>query len=284
MGKVGRTLKQNGIKPVKSLGQNFLANDRVIEKIVDKAGIDKEDCVLEIGAGIGNLTYSLAERCGMVIAVEIDKKLIPILKDAVRDFTNTVIINDDILNIDIGKTMDVHVNEALRLKVVANLPYYITTPVIMKILEENPRIDSMTIMVQKEVADRLTARSGSKDYGALTASVGYYTHPEKIMNVSPGCFIPPPDVNSSVVRMNMTGKPAVDVKDTEIYFKTVKAAFGQRRKMLVNALYNSGSFIMSKEEIIQRVINAGISPSCRGEELSVVQFAKLADSFFVKKA
>ena len=282
MEKTGSILKRYGIKPVKSLGQNFLADDRVTRRIVEEAGVNENDCVFEVGAGIGSLTARLAEKARRVIAVETDRRLIPALEDVLKSFANTVIINDDVMGMDIVKTVGAHRGDAPGLKVVANLPYYITTPIIMKILDENPGIESMTIMVQKEVADRLTAPPGTKDYGALTVAVGFYTEPERVMNVSPGSFIPRPEVYSSVVKLKLRDKPPVGPEVKEVFFNMVRAAFGQRRKTLINALFNSGNFNMSREEIKQRLIDAGVDPDCRGETLSVMQFAELSISFSTK--
>lgn len=275
-------LDEYGIRPVKSLGQNFLADERVLARIADMAGISDSDCVIEIGPGIGNLTMKLAEKAGSVVAIEKDKKLIPVLQDLFKNYKNVIIINDDILEVDLGKVIRLHRGSASSVKVVANLPYYITTPIIMKLLEEDPRTDSITVMVQKEVADRLTASPSGKGYGALTVAAGYYSTVEKLMDVAPGSFIPSPKVYSSVVRLVPKKQTETDPERKRFFFMTVKAAFGQRRKKLVNALFNSGNFTMDKEEIRKTLVRLGIDPGCRGETLSIVQFAQLSDSFFQK--
>lgn len=281
-------IKKHNIRLTKSLGQNFLTDERVVKRIVDAAGVSDTDLVIEVGPGIGSMTVELAARAGRVVAVEIDKHLIQALSENLKAFGNVKIVNENILDIDIKELIS-H-NQKGRdpeckydsVKVVANLPYYITTPIIMKFLEEDPGIDTMVFMVQKEVAERMAAKPGGKDYGALSVAVQYYAMPEKVFDVPPHCFIPQPDVDSSVVRLAVHKTPPVELLDRELFFKTIKAAFGQRRKTLLNALSNSGYFNMSKEEIKGILQKLGIEENRRGETLSIMQFAELANSFLKK--
>lgn len=275
-----------GIRPAKSLGQNFLTDDSVVSKIVDSAEIGKEDLVVEIGPGLGTMTAELASRAGWVVAVEIDKHLIPVLEKSLAEYGNISLINKDVLKVDFKKEVLELAEEKLngfrpeKIKIVANLPYYITTPVIMKLLEEEIPADLMVFMVQKEVADRMAAAPGGKDYGALSVAVQYYSAPEKVFLVPPHCFIPQPGVDSSVIRLRMHKTPPVFLKDRNLYFKVVKAAFGQRRKTLPNALANSGFFGITKEQIIELIKKQGIEENRRGETLSIMQFAELSNSFY----
>lgn len=275
-----------GIRPSKSLGQNFLTDDSVVSKIVDSAEIGKEDLVIEIGPGLGTMTAELASRAGWVVAVEIDKHLIPVLERSLAEYGNISLINKDVLKVDFKKEVLEIAEEKLngfkpeKIKIVANLPYYITTPVIMKLLEEQIPADLMVFMVQKEVADRMAADPGGKDYGALTVAVLYYSAPEKVFLVTPHCFIPQPGVDSSVIRLRMHKTPPVFLKDKDLFFKVVKAAFGQRRKTLPNALANSGFFGLTKEQIIELIKKQGIEENRRGETLSIMQFAELSNSFY----
>ena len=254
----------------KRFGQNFLIDAHVLEKIVSAAGITKDDCVLEIGPGIGTMTQYLAESAGQVIAVEIDTNLLPILADTLKDYSNVKVINQDILKVDI--------NELVK-EVVANLPYYITTPIIMGLFESNVPIDNITVMVQKEVADRMQVGPGSKDYGALSLAVQYYASPYIVANVPPNCFIPRPNVGSAVIRLTRYQEPPVQVKDPKLMFKLIRASFNQRRKTLQNGLNNSPEISFSKEEITKAIESLGVSPSVRGEALSLEQFAQLANYF-----
>lgn len=275
------------IRLTKSLGQNFLTDENVVSRIVDAAGAAKDDLVVEIGPGIGSMTRELCARCGRVVAIEIDRHLMPALTENLKGFSNIEIINRDVLKVDFKKDiLDKHSggNSFMpsSIKVVANLPYYITTPIIMKLLEENPGIDAMVFMVQKEVADRMAAAPGGKDYGALSVAVQYYSKVEKVFEVPPHCFIPQPEVYSTVVRMSIYKTPPVQVESTDVFFKTIKAAFGQRRKTMLNALYNSGYFMKSKEEIREILNSLGIDENQRGETLSIMQFAELANSFSKK--
>ncbi len=282
--KTGTILKKFGVRPVKRLGQNFLADNSIAEKIIDASFVDRNSCVVEIGPGVGSLTLGLAERAGSVIAVEIDRKLADITRSLTTDCDNVVILDGDILSMDIAELFKMYGRSGMVRKVVSNLPYCITTPVIIKLVEQSAGLDSITVMVQKEVADRLTAQPGSSNYGALTVSVGYYTQPEKIMDVSPGCFIPGPDVWSAVIRLDLFGQPVVTSADRGEFVKTVRAAFGQRRKKLKNALFNSGYFSMTREQILDILKTTGIDPGCRGETLSVMQFEKLANSLFAHQS
>ena len=258
----------------KRFGQNFLIDAHVLEKIVSAAGITKDDCVLEIGPGIGTMTQYLAESAGQVIAVEIDTNLLPILADTLKDYSNVKVINQDILKVDINELVKEY-NNGRPIKVVANLPYYITTPIIMGLFESNVPIDNITVMVQKEVADRMQVGPGSKDYGALSLAVQYYASPYIVAN----CFIPRPNVGSAVIRLTRYQEPPVQVKDPKLMFKLIRASFNQRRKTLQNGLNNSPEISFSKEEITKAIESLGVSPSVRGEALSLEQFAQLANYF-----
>lgn len=262
----------------KRFGQNFLIDAHVLEKIVSAAGITKDDCVLEIGPGIGTMTQYLAESAGQVIAVEIDTNLLPILADTLKDYSNVKVINQDILKVDINELVKEY-NNGRPIKVVANLPYYITTPIIMGLFESNVPIDNITVMVQKEVADRMQVGPGSKDYGALSLAVQYYASPYIVANVPPNCFIPRPNVGSAVIRLTRYQEPPVQVKDPKLMFKLIRASFNQRRKTLQNGLNNSPEISFSKEEITKVIESLGVSPSVRGEALSLEQFAQLANYF-----
>ncbi len=262
----------------KRFGQNFLIDAHVLEKIVSAAGITKDDCVLEIGPGIGTMTQYLAESAGQVIAVEIDTNLLPILADTLKDYSNVKVINQDILKVDINELVKEY-NNGRPIKVVANLPYYITTPIIMGLFESNVPIDNITVMVQKEVADRMQVGPGSKDYGALSLAVQYYASPYIVANVPPNCFIPRPNVGSAVIRLTRYQEPPVQVKDPKLMFKLIRASFNQRRKTLQNGLNNSPEISFSKEEITKAIESLGVSPSVRGEALSLEQFAQLANCF-----
>ena len=262
----------------KRFGQNFLIDAHVLEKIVSAAGITKDDCVLEIGPGIGTMTQYLAVSAGQVIAVEIDTNLLPILADTLKDYSNVKVINQDILKVDINELVKEY-NNGRPIKVVANLPYYITTPIIMGLFESNVPIDNITVMVQKEVADRMQVGPGSKDYGALSLAVQYYASPYIVANVPPNCFIPRPNVGSAVIRLTRYQEPPVQVKDPKLMFKLIRASFNQRRKTLQNGLNNSPEISFSKEEITKAIESLGVSPSVRGEALSLEQFAQLANYF-----
>ena len=262
----------------KRFGQNFLIDAHVLEKIVSAAGITKDDCVLEIGPGIGTMTQYLAESAGQVIAVEIDTNLLPILAETFKDYSTVKVINQDNRTVDINELVKEY-NNGRPIKVVANLPYYITTPIIMGLFESNVPIDNITVMVQKEVADRMQVGPGSKDYGALSLAVQYYASPYIVANVPPNCFIPRPNVGSAVIRLTRYQEPPVQVKDPKLMFKLIRASFNQRRKTLQNGLNNSPEISFSKEEITKAIESLGVSPSVRGEALSLEQFAQLANYF-----
>lgn len=262
----------------KKFGQNFLIDTHVLDKIVSAAGIGEEDCVLEIGPGIGTMTQYLAEHAGQVVAVEIDANLIPILAETLKDYTNVTVIHNDILKIDINSLVQEY-NNGRPIKVVANLPYYITTPIIMGLFESGVPIDNITVMVQKEVADRMQVGPGSKDYGALSLAVQYYAKPYIVANVPPNCFIPRPNVGSAVIRLTRYQEPPVEVKEPELMFKLIRASFNQRRKTLQNGLNNSPELPFSKEMIAQAIDSLGLPASVRGEALTLEQFARLSNYF-----
>lgn len=260
----------------KKFGQNFLIDAHVLEKIISAAGITKDDCVLEIGPGIGTMTQYLAENAGHVVAVEIDRNLIPILKETLADYDNVTVINEDILRVDI-KALAEEYNGGKPIKVVANLPYYITTPIIMGLFESGVPIDNITVMVQKEVADRMKEGPGSKDYGALSLAVQYYAEPEIVANVPPNCFIPRPNVGSAVIRLTRHKEMPVEVKNPALMFKIIRASFNQRRKTLQNGLGNASELPYTKEQIAAAIAEMGLTPTIRGEALSLAQFAQLSD-------
>lgn len=262
----------------KKFGQNFLIDTHVLEKIIRAAGVTKDDLVLEIGPGIGTMTQYLAEASRQVIAVEIDSNLIPILKETLADYENVLVINQDILKVDINQLAKEH-NGGRPIKVVANLPYYITTPIIMGLFESHVPMDNITVMVQKEVADRMQVGPGSKDYGALSLAVQYYAQPYIVANVPPNCFIPRPNVGSAVIRLTRHEKPPVKVKDEKLMFRLIRASFNQRRKTLQNGLNNSPEVPYTKEQIAAAIDSLGVSPSVRGEALGLEQFAALANYF-----
>ena len=268
-------LKKYNFSFQKRFGQNFLIDTHVLEKIVDEAGIDEDDCVLEIGPGIGTMTQYLCERAGRVIAVEIDKALIPILNDTLSSYNNVTIINEDILKVDITKLCNEY-NNGRPIKVVANLPYYITTPIIMGLFESGCPLESITIMVQKEVADRMKCGPGSKDYGALSLAVQFYSSPEIVAYVSPESFIPKPGVGSAVIRLTRHPEPPVEVDDEKYMFALIRAAFNMRRKTMVNSLM-SGSLGLNREEILSAIDKLNLSPQVRGEALTLEEFAALSN-------
>ena len=272
-------LKKYGFRFQKRYGQNFLIDSHILEKIIEAAEITKEDMVLEIGPGIGTMTQYLAEHAREVVAVEIDKTLIPILEDTLSAYDNVTVINEDILKVDI-EALAREKNGNRPIKVVANLPYYITTPIIMGLFESHTPLASITIMVQKEVADRMQAGPGTKDYGALSLAVQYYAKPEIMMNVSPGCFIPKPNVGSAVIRLTRYEQNPVQIKDEDFLFSLIRAAFGQRRKTLVNSLTNASFLSVSKEAILRALSEMGISETVRGEALTLEEFAKLSNLLF----
>ena len=261
----------------KKFGQNFLIDSHVLDKIIAAAGITKEDCVVEIGPGIGTLTQYLAEAAREVVAVEIDRMLIPILKDTLADYPNVTVINQDILKVDLEALVREH-NGGRPVKVVANLPYYITTPIIMGLFERHVPVSSITVMVQKEVAERMKAAGpGTKDYGALSLAVQYFADPYIAANVPPNCFMPRPKVGSAVICLTRHEAPPVQVEQEEMMFKIIRASFNQRRKTLVNGLKNSPEIPYSREEVLKALQNMGLKESIRGEALTLEEFAELTN-------
>lgn len=260
----------------KKFGQNFLIDTGILNRIADSAEIRPDDCVLEIGPGIGTLTQYLAERAAHVVAVEIDPELIPILKETLGPYENVDVIHGDILKQDLKKIAEEY-NGGRPLNVVANLPYYITTPIVMSLFESGAPVRSITVMVQKEVAERMQAAPGGKDYGALTLAVQYYSETDITANVPPNCFIPRPNVGSAVIRMRKYEEPPVHVSDREKMFRIIRAAFNQRRKTLVNAVGNAGEAGVTKETVLAALETLGMSPTVRGEALSLEDFARLTD-------
>ena len=269
-------IQKHGFDFQKKFGQNFLIDSHVLEKIIGAAEITKDDFVLEIGPGIGTLTQYLAEAAREVTAVEIDRNLIPILGETLSDYSNVTIINEDVLKLDLAALAN-EKNEGKPIKVVANLPYYITTPIIMGLFESRVPLKSITIMVQKEVADRMQVGPGTKDYGALSLAVQYYAKPEIVANVPPNCFIPRPNVGSAVIRLTRYEEPPVKVKDEKKMFSLIRASFNQRRKTLVNGLGNAGLPGITKESASAALEQMGLSPTVRGEALTLEQFAQLSD-------
>lgn len=266
----------------KKFGQNFLIDTGILEEIIEAAQITKDDFVLEIGPGIGTMTQYLCEAARAVVAVEIDTNLIPILKDTLAEYNNVDVLNEDILKVNISKLAE-EKNNGKPIKVVANLPYYITTPIIMGLFEKNVPVDSITVMVQKEVADRMQVGPGTKDYGALSLAVQYYAKPEIVANVPPNCFMPRPKVGSAVIKLTRYEKPPVDVKDEGLMFRLIRASFNQRRKTLVNGIRNSGDFSLSKDEIEDVFNRCELPLNIRGEALTLEQFAMLANCIYDEK-
>ena len=260
----------------KKFGQNFLIDGHVLDKIIAGAGVTKDDMVLEIGPGIGTMTQYLAEAAGKVVAVEIDRNLLPILQETLADYDNVKVIHADVLSLDLEKLVQEE-NGGRPIKVVANLPYYITTPIIMALFEQHVPLANVTVMVQKEVAARMKSGPGSKDYGALSLAVQYYAEPYIVANVPCNCFMPRPNVGSAVVRLKRYEEPPVQVKDEKMLFKIIRASFNQRRKTLQNGLNNSSELNFTKDQIAAAIAEAGFSPSVRGEALTLEQFAKLTD-------
>ncbi len=269
-------IKKYGFNFQKKFGQNFLIDEHVLDKIINAAGIDSDDVILEIGPGIGTMTQYLAEHARAVVAVEIDRNLIPILEETLKPYDNITIINDDILKLDIRSLVDKY-NNGRKIKVVANLPYYITTPIIMNLFESEVPIDNITVMVQKEVALRMQAVPGTKDYGALSLAVQYYATPYIAAYVPQNCFIPRPSIGSAVIRLTRHTNPPVSVCSSTKLFAIIRAAFNQRRKTLTNALNNAGGISYKKESVAEALRAMGLSESIRGEALSLEQFAKLTD-------
>lgn len=269
-------LKKYNFVLQKRYGQNFLVDTHILDKIIAASDITKEDFVLEIGPGIGTMTQYLCEAARAVVAVEIDKALIPILSDTLQEYDNIEVINADILKMDINELVRMK-NNGNPIKVVANLPYYITTPILMGLFESHVPIDSITIMVQKEVADRMKVGPGTKDYGALSLAVQYYAKPEIIANVPPTCFLPKPKVGSSVIRLIRYKEPPVSVTDEALMFRLIRASFNQRRKTLANGLYNAAEMQLSKEMIAKSIEELGVPSNIRGETLTLEQFAALSN-------
>ena len=270
------TIKKYEFAFQKKFGQNFLIDGHVLDKIIAAAEVTKEDCVVEIGPGIGTLTQYLAEAARNVISIEIDKMLIPILQETLADYDNVTVINQDVLKTDLWELVREH-NEGRPVKVVANLPYYITTPIIMNLFESRLPVSSVTVMVQKEVAQRMQAGPGTKDYGALSLAVQYFAVPYIAANVPPNCFMPRPRVGSAVIRLTRHEKPPVEVADEQAMFQIIRASFNQRRKTLVNSLHNSPQISKTKEEILRALEQMGLSQTVRGEALALEQFAALTD-------
>lgn len=260
----------------KKFGQNFLIDGHVLDKIIAGAGVTKDDMVLEIGPGIGTMTQYLAEAAGKVVAVEIDRNLLPILQETLADYDNVKVIHADVLSLDLEKLVQEE-NGGRPIKVVANLPYYITTPIIMALFEHHVPLANVTVMVQKEVAARMKSGPGSKDYGALSLAVQYYAEPYIVANVPCNCFMPRPNVDSAVIRLTRYEEPPVQVKDEKMLFKIIRASFNQRRKTLQNGLNNSSELNFTKDQIAAAIAAAGFSPSVRGEALTLEQFARLTD-------
>ncbi|MCT4593771.1 MAG: 16S rRNA (adenine(1518)-N(6)/adenine(1519)-N(6))-dimethyltransferase RsmA [Anaeromicrobium sp.] len=277
--KTKEIVNKHGFKFSKSLGQNFLIDENILYSIVHGSNVTKEDTVIEVGPGIGTLTQVLCDEAKRVVAIEIDKTLIPILGETLGDKDNIDIVNEDVLKVDIHTLLrDLKVEGSIKL--IANLPYYITTPIVMKFLEEKVPVKGITVMIQKEVADRMRASAGTKEYGALSVAVQYYCEPHIITKVPRSVFIPQPKVESTVINLEVLEKPRVQVKDEKLLFKIVRAAFGKRRKTLLNALSNSG-LNFEKDFIRETLERAQIDPKRRGETLSIDEFAKLADAFII---
>lgn len=274
---IKKLMNKYNIRFSKSLGQNFLTDEFLIYEIINRSNLNKEDNIIEIGPGVGVLTKELAQNCKKIVAVEIDDKLIPLLNDTLGDFENIKIINDDILKVDLNKIINNEFDN--KPKVVANLPYYITTPIIMRFLEEDIDVSEIIVMVQKEVAERMIAKPGNKTYGSLSVAVQYYTDPTIILDVPRDNFIPKPNVDSAVIRLNVKDKPKVDLLDDEFFFKIVKGAFALRRKTLPNSL--SKSKINLEKDLIKEVLkDLGIDLRIRGEKLDINQLAKLSNELY----
>ena len=272
-------LKKYNISANKKLGQNFLVDDDIIQSIIDAAELKETDLVIEIGPGLGTLTSKLLEKAGKVIAIELDEKMLKVLNDRFSLYNNFVLINNDVLKVDLNKIIEENLGQLKSVKIVANLPYYITTPIIMKLLESKLKVESITVMVQKEVADRITATPGDKLSGAITYSVDYYAKAEEMIFVDKSCFIPSPEVDSAVIKLEIRKEPKVNVINEEMFFKVIKASFMQRRKTLTNGLINSG-IIKDKEKLNGILQKANIEPNIRGEKLTIEQFANLSNLIY----
>ena len=271
------------MKAKKYFGQNFLIDENILKKICDNVPANEDDLIIEIGPGIGTMTQRMAPLCKHVTAVEIDKELIPILSETLAEFDNVDVINEDVLKVDLKKLIDER-NGGKPVKIVANLPYYITTPIIMGLLESKIPVSTITVMVQKEVADRMMVGPGTKDYGALSLAVQYYAKPYIVANVPQNCFIPRPNVASAVIRLTCHEKPPVIVKDEELMFKLIRASFNQRRKTLVNGIANYSELSFTKEQVADALVKIGLSETVRGETLDLSKFACLADELLETRA
>lgn len=275
--KTKEVLQKHGFSFKKSLGQNFIIDSNILENIVAKAGVHSDSGVIEIGPGIGALTEQLAKKAKKVLAFEIDQRLLPILQDSLKDYP-VQIIHQDILKADVQKEIDHYLSECNDLKIVANLPYYITTPILMKLLMDKLPVSSITVMIQKEVADRMAASPNTKAYGSLSIAIQYYTEAKVVMTVPKTVFVPPPNVDSAILHLTLRDQPPVDVADEELFFEVVKASFAQRRKTLNNNLLNHFKGRLDKELVQKAIIKAQIDPKRRGESLSMMEFAELANS------
>lgn len=271
---VKEILSKHGFTFSKALGQNFLINPSVCPRMAMECGVDENSGVIEVGPGIGVLTNELAKRAKKVIAVELDKRLLPVLEETLEEYDNVKVINEDVMKLDLNKLIEEEF-EGMNVCVCANLPYYITSPIVMRLLEEKLNVSSITVMVQKEAAQRICANVGTRQCGAVTAAVWYYSEPELLFNVSSGSFMPAPKVDSAVIRLNIRKEPPVSVKSEEVFFKTIKAAFSQRRKNIANSL--SGGLSVGKQEIISVLEDCGIPASKRAEELTLENLGKIAD-------
>ena len=272
-------LKKYNLSANKKLGQNFLIDDDIIQNIIDAAELKETDLVIEIGPGLGTLTSKLLEKAGKVIAIELDEKMLKVLNDRFSLYNNFILINNDVLKVDLNKIIEENLEQLKSVKIVANLPYYITTPIIMKLLESKLKIETITVMVQKEVADRITATPGDKLSGAITYSVDYYAKAEEVVFVSKSCFMPSPEVDSAVIKLEIRKEPKVNVLNEEMFFKVIKASFMQRRKTLINGLMNSG-IIKDREKLNTILKEANIDSNIRGEKLTIEQFANLSNLIY----
>lgn len=272
-------LKKYNLSANKKLGQNFLIDDDIIQNIIDAAELKETDLVIEIGPGLGTLTSKLLEKAGKVIAIELDEKMLKVLNDRFSLYNNFILINNDVLKVDLNKIIEENLEQLKSVKIVANLPYYITTPIIMKLLESKLKIETITVMVQKEVADRITATPGDKLSGAITYSVDYYAKAEEVVFVSKSCFMPSPEVDSAVIKLEIRKEPKVNVLNEEMFFKVIKASFMQRRKTLINGLMNSG-IIKDREKLNAILKEANIDSNIRGEKLTIEQFANLSNLIY----
>ena len=279
---VKEIIEKHGFKFSKSLGQNFLIDDNILDKIVEGAEITENDVVIEVGPGIGTLTQHIAETAKKVVAIEIDDRLIPILKETLEGYDNITVVHGDVLEVDLKAIIKEHFGDQ-KPKVVANLPYYVTTPIIMRFLEEAIPVSDLVVMIQKEVADRMVSEPNCKDYGALSVAVQYYSNPQVVTKIPPSVFIPQPKVESTVIRLKVLEEPKVQVTDHKVFFNTLKSGFGKRRKTLLNAL-SSGNLGIGKDAVKEALEEAGIDPKRRAESLNIDEFAKLANTIAGKKS